>query len=211
MNSKAAFAAGAIAALVLGSGTAVAATGGNFILGKANTAGKTTVLTNKNGTALALNSRAGTPPLKVNRPVRVPNLNADRLDGRDASAFASAGARTAYITASGSWYDFTEDGVPDTIIAFATCPKGTVLTGGGVSDFTSTGVLFNSSPLGGRTWAAAVLADPAQDNDTDLEAQAVCMNMRGGSVPGGQAARRPADTTTDREAYLERLAAHPRH
>src|ERR1700689_20726 len=47
------------------SGTAYAATGGDFILGKANTATSVSSLTNKKGTALSLSSSSTTPPLKV--------------------------------------------------------------------------------------------------------------------------------------------------
>lgn len=63
------------------SGTAVAATGGTFVLGTRNTADSTSVLTNSAGPALSLESPAGTPPPKINRTTKVTNLNADLLDG----------------------------------------------------------------------------------------------------------------------------------
>jgi hypothetical protein len=77
----------------------VATVGGNFILGKANTADATTALsgastvtlrlTNTQAGAPALDLRvvSGAPPLRVNSMERVANLNADRLDGKHASAF----------------------------------------------------------------------------------------------------------------------------
>ena len=71
-------------------GTAVAATGGNFILGKANTATSTSTLTNTKGTALSLSSTSTTPPLRVSNGVQVPNLNASKLDGKTSSAFLPA-------------------------------------------------------------------------------------------------------------------------
>jgi hypothetical protein len=71
-------------------GTAVAATGGNFILGKANTATSVSSLTNTKGTALSLSSTSTTPPLKVSNSVQVPNLNASELDGQTSSAFLPA-------------------------------------------------------------------------------------------------------------------------
>jgi hypothetical protein len=77
------------------SGTAVAATGGNFILGKSNTATSTTSLTNSKGTALKLSSSATTPPLAVSNSVQVPNLNASQLGGQPASAFLGANATAA--------------------------------------------------------------------------------------------------------------------
>jgi hypothetical protein len=69
------------------SGVAYAATGGNFILGKANSAKAVTSLTNKKGTALSLSSDATDPPLAVSNSVLVPNLNASELDGDSSSAF----------------------------------------------------------------------------------------------------------------------------
>ena len=63
------------------SGTAVAATGGNFILGKSNTATSLSSLTNTKGTALSLSSSATAAPLKVSNTNLVPNLNASELDG----------------------------------------------------------------------------------------------------------------------------------
>jgi hypothetical protein len=71
-------------------GSAVAATGGNFILGKANTATSVSSLTNTKGTALSLSSTSTTPPLKVSNSVQVPKLNASELDGQTASAFLPA-------------------------------------------------------------------------------------------------------------------------
>jgi hypothetical protein len=76
-------------------GTAVAATGGTFILGKANTASSVSSLTNAKGTALSLSSTSTTPPLKVSNSVLVPNLNASELDGQTASAFLPASGTAA--------------------------------------------------------------------------------------------------------------------
>src|SRR4051794_35452853 len=75
----------AYAALVLAmSGTAVAATGGNLLLGHGNGAGRTTSLTN-HGTGAALRVAAHnltTAPLSVGRnTTKIRNLNADFLDG----------------------------------------------------------------------------------------------------------------------------------
>jgi len=51
-----------IALLFAMSGTAVAATGGDFILGKSNTAASTTSLSDSKGTALSLSSASTKPP-----------------------------------------------------------------------------------------------------------------------------------------------------
>lgn len=85
-----------IALAVATSGTAVAATGGTFILGKSNSAGHVSTLANRKGpaltvtgggsaTPLTVNAPAGVPPLAVNSSARVANLNADELDGLSAS------------------------------------------------------------------------------------------------------------------------------
>jgi hypothetical protein len=68
-------------------GIGYSATGGPFILGQPNSETTTSILTNPNGSALSLRSPAGTAPLMVNNSAKVANLNADRLDGFDSSAF----------------------------------------------------------------------------------------------------------------------------
>ena len=93
-----------VMALVIGAAsTAWSATGGNFILGKANGASKVSKLTasvagpalalvNQStgaaATALNLNVASGKPPLKVNAAAgTATNLSADELDGKDSSVF----------------------------------------------------------------------------------------------------------------------------
>src|SRR5262249_17700157 len=81
-------------------GTAWAATGGSFLLGKVNTANAKSSLTGTNNgaalqlnntaaganaTALNLNVAAGHAPFTTNSTTRVANLDADQLDGYDAS------------------------------------------------------------------------------------------------------------------------------
>ena len=95
-----------VMALVLGvASMAFGANGGNFILGSLNnTATALTRLTgNVNGaavqvvntnadandTALNLSVQAGEAPMAVNSNKKVANLNADRLDDREASSFAN--------------------------------------------------------------------------------------------------------------------------
>jgi hypothetical protein len=87
-------------------GTAFAATGGTFILGKSNKADQVTTLTSTTGTALSLKSPSGKAPLAVNRSVVVKNLNADLLDGYHASGLArlgttNTGARTTFANPDG--------------------------------------------------------------------------------------------------------------
>ena len=70
-------------ALVLGgAGGAGAATGGNFILGKANSETSTATLSNPKGTPLKLVAPFGTPPLRVNKTdAEIPNLDAQFAGG----------------------------------------------------------------------------------------------------------------------------------
>jgi hypothetical protein len=81
-------------------GTAVAATGGNFILGNANTATSVSSLTNTKGTALKLSSTRTAPPLTVSNSVQVPNLNASKLGGTLASGYMHGGGDTTGARAS---------------------------------------------------------------------------------------------------------------
>ncbi|MCX6418581.1 MAG: hypothetical protein NT171_15255 [Planctomycetota bacterium] len=71
-----------------GTGTAYAANGGTFRLGQSNSATATTKLTNTKGTALKVISKAGTPPINVGtNSTKVPNFNADKLDGLSSASF----------------------------------------------------------------------------------------------------------------------------
>ena len=100
-----------VLALVFGvATTALGATGGNFILGRANVAGAVSKLTAglsgpalqvvNNGAGTALDLRVGSlttapadktiAPMKVDSQARVANLNADEVDGQDASSFAAS-------------------------------------------------------------------------------------------------------------------------
>lgn len=181
-----AFATGAVMTLVLGTGTAVAATGGSFILGKSNAATATTKLSNSKGTALALTSKAGTAPLTVSSSTKVGNLNADRLDGVDSTSFALAGGQTNTIVGGAQLIDYDNDGTADTVAAFATCPAGTRLTGGGADDYTTDGTSFINSPLDKTTWmVASTSTDLSAANLDNVVAYAQCYNPRGG-ITGGQ-------------------------
>lgn len=207
--STTSFAAGAVAVLVLGSGTAYAATGGKFILGKSNYAGATSSLTNKNGTALALNSKSGTAPLKVNRTVKVANLNSDFLDGLDSGSFARSSGKTGTIWSDGGFYvDFDGDGWADGLLAFAACPSGTIMTGGGGDDATPEGTLWMTEAIDTGVWAVASSSAPEPGTVPDgtpsdeIWAMAQCYNPKG-SVPGASYRSGSVDPIT---AFKEKLA-----
>lgn len=80
-----------VLALVLGvASMAFGANGDFFKVGRANVASAVSVLTKKgDGPALSLKVDRGAP-LAVNRPAKVANLNADKLDGLSSSAFETA-------------------------------------------------------------------------------------------------------------------------
>jgi hypothetical protein len=79
---------GTTTVLVAGTGVTYAANGGSFILGHSNRESATSVLSNSgSGAALSLKTKSGrTPPLAVSNSTRVPNLDADLLDGLSSSA-----------------------------------------------------------------------------------------------------------------------------
>jgi hypothetical protein len=199
--SKASFAAGAAAALVLGSGTAFAATGGNFLLGKANTASAVTTL--------YLKSKTGTPSLVVNSKSKVANLNADYLDNKDISAFALSTGQTGTIEGAGQYFDLDGDGTVDTIAAFADCPTGTVMTGGGGVDQTAGGTLWYSAANGPNGWAVASSSTPDVNANPDpsslILADVQCYNPKG-AVPGALARKAPASPKDSLKAALARKA-----
>jgi hypothetical protein len=164
---------------VLGSGTAYAATGGTFKLGSANTASRTTTLTNAYGTALYLRSKAGRAPLTVNSKTRVPNLNSDLLDGKDSTGFASSTARIGTVTSTGEAFDLDGDGNFDAVSAIAQCPAGSQLVGGGGLDATDDGQMFWSAPSEDNRWVVASTTQVfTQDNIVNVEATARCWNPR---------------------------------
>jgi hypothetical protein len=90
-----------------------------FHLGHSNTASAISILvgsvsgpslrihnnsTNTAATALALQVERGKSPMKVNSATKVTNLNADKLDGKDSSAFAPAQAE--------GWHEVGASGEP---------------------------------------------------------------------------------------------------
>ncbi len=91
-----------ILALVVGvASTAMGANGDFFKLGRANVASAVSTLT-KSGAGPALDLRVDRgPALKVNTAAKVPNLNADKIDGLDSSDLQGARAY-AHIDANGT-------------------------------------------------------------------------------------------------------------
>ena len=166
---------------VLLAGTAFAATGGSFILGRNNAAGAQTLLTNSgSGPILALSTRAGQVPLAVSvNAGKASNLNADRLDGLDAvdlqrrvSGSCSPGSAVGSIDATGGAACQTTQDAPVQIFTGgmsngfgrADCPAGTTAIAGGVVPNRASGkavLLYSSLYLeasGATGWQAAAEA-----------------------------------------------------
>jgi len=196
------FVAGAVAALAIGSGTAVAATGGTFILGHWNTEGRASTISNSHGTALSLRSKPGAPSLKVSSRTTVPNLSADRLDGLSSDGFARSNAGMARVLAAGVAVDWTgSNGSPDAIVAEATCPAGTLLTGGGYEDGSQTGrvVVNEQSVSTPESWRVLVFIDPsnADDQKASVFAMAKCLSLAGPVKPNNVVTKTPASALQD--------------
>jgi len=82
----------ALALVLGGAGGAGAATGRNFILGKANSETSTATLSNSKGTALKLVAPFGTPPLRVNKTdAEIPNFDAQFTGGFTGNQMANIG------------------------------------------------------------------------------------------------------------------------
>lgn len=117
--------AGVALAISVG-GVGYAATGGNFTLGGANTANRTSTLTSTAGSALRLAAPSTVAPLAVSNSVKVGRLNADLVDGLDSSAFQRKGAIVRVSTPT-----FTPSEGPINRQARAYCATGEHAVGGG--------------------------------------------------------------------------------
>lgn len=102
---------------------AYAANGKGVLLGTSNSATKTTTLKNSKGTPLALKGKTSAPPLTVDSSKKVAKLNADQLDGLDATALQSRAIQVEVPAVDGN-----EDGSTPIRYTLPTgIPKGTYL------------------------------------------------------------------------------------
>lgn len=194
VRTTTAFVGGAIVALVLGTGTTYAANGGHLVLGRDNFEGSAASLNNSNGTALILRSKSGQPSLKVNRTTKIPNLNADTIDGVNSTQIARD-VRVGTATAAGFILQGPDDTTTDDdfVVAVAQCPANAQVMGGGADDQTDDGVLLASLPDTAGTWLAVSSASPTQDNADNFTAFARCWNPLA-DVADATAARQGART-----------------
>lgn len=197
VSRKTTFAAGAVMALILGSGTAYAATGGDFRLGAANRSDHMSTLVSTHGPALMLKSGEEAPPFKVNRGVVVPHLNSSMVGGKHQTDFALKTGRVGVITATGLGLDNDSNGIPEEVSAVATCPVGTVRTGGGALDQTTNGVTWMSAPVSTGSWQVNVTTDNLTAQAEDVKAMVMCYNPRG-----------PVETKGPFKTTLSQVLAH---
>jgi hypothetical protein len=193
LRSVGLLAAGATVAVVLTPGSAVAGGAKSLLLGRANSTTRTTTVANTAGTPLALRAGHGKAPLTVNSGTRVANLNADRLDGHDSTSFASARGVTGIVAGDAP-------GDP------ATCPSGTVLTGGG--GFADGGLLWSGVAFddAGHVVKNSWQAIGYDSTDGKATAFAVCYSASGKAVPGAISAAQLRKLSTAPHGAAVRLA-----
>src|SRR5919202_7070794 len=160
-----------VLALVLGiASMAFGANGGNFILGKTNVATLLTKLGGKQGvngamfaiqnnntgtddTALSLKVQPGEPPMKVNSSKQVAALNADQVDGRNASEFVTS--NNVYTVGSGQEQLGTLLG-DGTRVINQHCNGGDRLLSGGPASVDPGSKVLNTYPSDAITWTARI-------------------------------------------------------
>ena len=176
-----------ILALVVGvASTAFGANGDAFRLGQGNVATKLTSLggalgvngamlkvANKNGgtddTALRLEVDPAEPPMSINSTTRVVGLNADQVDGQDASQFVPTGTNAFVknnIYKRESAVVAGEDKGGGTFAIAQACDSGDVLLSGGPANVSSTSTMVESFPTPGSTnsWSARIQKNGLTDN-----------------------------------------------
>ena len=139
---------GAAALLILGfDGVTFAVTGSSLILGRTNTSSSPTTISNTGaGAALSLlTHNTASPPFTTNARGRVPNLNADRVDGLTATELLVTSTRTTLPSGQ------TETGVfaaqsPGTATAAVTFPIPVKATSLGYAFYVPVGLHWPGCP-----------------------------------------------------------------
>jgi hypothetical protein len=164
--------AATLALFVALGGTAYAANGGSFLLGRSNAASASTSLSDSGSSpVLKLLAKSGQPPIATNSNKKVGNLNADLLDGLSAEKFAQTKGRTGIIV--GDVGD--SDGFEET--------ARTIMTGGGGFAYGDAEHLVYSGPDIDSDTLLVIPNSWLAFGDVSTVAFATCYNPAG-SVPG---------------------------
>jgi hypothetical protein len=211
IRTATAFAAGAVVSVVLAGGTTYAATGGNFILGRTNTAGVYSTLSNPNGTALVAKSKAGQPSIRVSDSAKVPSLNADRVDSIEGSSLVRTSTTIGTIASPGFIYDneTPQDSGDDLLVAVAECPVGSQVVGGGADHLDESGNLVSSFPdtdpeFETQAWSAISSATPTEENADNFAAFARCWDPSG-NVADNFARKAPSELSPSTKRLIARV------
>jgi hypothetical protein len=203
------------ALVVMGAGSAVAATGHNLILGAKNSATKTTTLSDAKGTPLSLVAKTGKPPLAVSNSTEVKKLNAALLDGLSASGLLKK--VTGHCATGGAVVSVSPSGVTcrtvaDPIVHVINISAGVTATDGGTylkevlaaitAASATNGYLINLGPgvfdLGTASLTVPSHVDVAgsgQDRTTITSSVSGGSSVDGGSIPTAAPVELSAATT----------------
>ncbi len=176
-------------AVILGvASTAFGANGDAWRLGRVNAATAITVLggaagvdgpmlrlinndAGTNDTALELRVQSGEAPMIVNSDTKVDKLDADSVDGEDATSFTSSDIykRESAVDAGTSLGD-------GTFLKAQACDSGDVMLSGGPANVNPTSVMVKSFPSPGSTssWSARINKNGATDN---FSVVVICANQ----------------------------------
>lgn len=219
------FAAGAAVMLVLGTGSALAATGGHVLIGRQNTGTTTTTLSDTRGTPLSLRAPSSKPPLAVSNNRLVAHLNADYVDGVKGTSLLTRTDSYKYALKAGGTLEYQAgdpvqvdlnvpaDGKKDATMSAAKCPSGTIATGTGlwnsgnypVEDVELVDAYPAAKPDGIADTAVALTPTLTTITAAKFSVEVVCYNPRG-KVPA-QPQASTASTAQQPGAVQQRLAS----
>jgi hypothetical protein len=168
-RQKTAMLAVVVAVVFVAAPTALAANGKPWLLGKNNSATKTTALggtagvngptvrlinnnANPDATALELRVEPGLAPMIVDSSTQVENLNADLVDGRSASSFV---ANSTYRLGQGQ--ERAGDALSDgSKVLSQSCQSGDRLLSGGPASVNAASDVLDSFAQDTNTWQARI-------------------------------------------------------
>jgi hypothetical protein len=103
--------------------------------------------------------KGGEPPMVVNSATRVTNLNADRLDGKQAGAFLPKATYRKFEGTAG-----TELPSSGSRLANISCDEGDVLLSGGYGSVDAGTTVASSQPVDSEQWELVWINDGTADD-----------------------------------------------